>query len=103
MALTPLQMIPTDHFDQARRRFVEVYGSLAVMNTYLKVALVLSAVVQAGLIVVCVRIQRAAQDVTPLVVRIDEVGRAEAIRYADFAYQPREPEIRYFLTEFVTR
>jgi type IV secretion system protein VirB5 len=103
MALTALQMIPTDDFARARRRFVEVYGSIAVMNTYLKIALLAMALVQVGLVVLCLRTQQMVQNFKPLVIRINDVGRAEAIRYADFEYQPRETEIRYFLSEFVVR
>ncbi|HEY6248740.1 MAG TPA: VirB8/TrbF family protein, partial [Candidatus Angelobacter sp.] len=33
-------------------------------------------------------------------VRIDEIGRAEAIKYDDLNYKPQEKEIKYFLTEF---
>jgi len=38
-----------------------------------------------------------------LVVRINEIGRAEAVTYESFEYQPREAEIRYFLMDFVQR
>ena len=39
----------------------------------------------------------------PLVVRIDDVGRAEAVQYDATAYQPQPPELRYFLTQFVVK
>ena len=39
----------------------------------------------------------------PLVVRIDDVGRAEAVQYDATAYQPQAPELRYFLTQFVVK
>ena len=42
-------------------------------------------------------------DVKPLVVRIDEVGRAEAVAYDASRYQPQPPELRYFLTQFVVK
>ena len=32
--------------------------------------------------------------------RIDAIGKAEAIRYDDLNYKPQEKEIKYFLTEF---
>jgi type IV secretion system protein VirB5 len=41
--------------------------------------------------------------VKPLVVRIDEVGRAEAVVYDASRYQPQPPELRYFLTQFVVK
>ena len=39
----------------------------------------------------------------PLVIRIDEVGRAEAVAYDASRYQPQPPELRYFLTQFVVK
>ena len=36
--------------DGAKRQFVELYGSALVMNTYLKIALVLLALVALGLV-----------------------------------------------------
>ena len=39
----------------------------------------------------------------PLVIRIDEVGRAEAVAYDATRYQPQPPELRYFLTQFVVK
>ena len=38
-----------------------------------------------------------------LVVRIDDVGRAEAVVYDASRYQPQPPELRYFLTQFVVK
>jgi type IV secretory pathway TrbF-like protein len=37
------------------------------------------------------------------VIRINEVGRAEAVAYDSLTYQPRDAEVRYFLMDFVTR
>ena len=41
--------------------------------------------------------------VKPLVIRIDEVGRAEAVQYDATGYQPQPPELRYFLTQFIVK
>ena len=48
-----------------------------------------------------VRISKAAANVKPLIIRVNDVGRADAIAYQDFTYKPQAPEIRYFLTQFV--
>jgi type IV secretory pathway TrbF-like protein len=102
--LTALQMAsPGKDFAAAKRQFVEIYGSTAVMNTYLKIALLCMALVQVGLIVLNVRTQHMVQNFRPLVIRINDVGRAEAVKYADFEYQPHEAEVRYFLSDFVER
>ena len=50
----------------------------------------------------CATAARYSQ-VRPLVVRIDDVGRAEAVQYDAAAYQPQPPELRYFLTQFTIK
>src|SRR5213595_2060745 len=89
--------------DGAKRQFAELYGSALVMNTYLKIALVLLALVALGLVGLNVHTVSKYANVKPLVVRIDDVGRAEAVQYDATAYQPQAPELRYFLTQFVVK
>jgi type IV secretory pathway TrbF-like protein len=89
--------------ENAKRQFVELYGSALVMNTYLKIALLLACLLALGLLVLNFRMQAAAANVKPLVVRIDDVGRAEAVQYDASAYRPQAPELRYFLTQFVVK
>src|SRR5215475_4147702 len=73
------------------------------MNTYLKIAVVLLALVALGLVALNFRTVATYANVKPLVVRIDDVGRAEAVQYDATAYQPQAPELRYFLTQFVVK
>jgi type IV secretory pathway TrbF-like protein len=89
--------------ENAKRQFVELYGSALVMNTYLKIALVLVSLVALGLLALNLHTASRFADVKPLVVRIDEVGRAEAVQYDASTYQPQAPELRYFLTQFVVK
>ena len=89
--------------ETAKRQFVELYGSALVMNTYLKIAVVLLALVALGLVALNFRTVATYANVKPLVVRIDDVGRAEAVQYDATAYQPQPPELRYFLTQFVVK
>ena len=89
--------------ENAKRQFVELYGSALVMNTYLKLALLLACLLALGLLALNFRTQAAAANVKPLVVRIDDVGRAEAVQYDASAYRPQPPELRYFLTQFVVK
>ena len=91
------------NLDSAKRQFVELYGSALVMNTYLKLALLLVSLIAVGLLVLNYRTQAAAAELKPLVVRIDEVGRAEAVAYDASGYAPQAPELRYFLTQFVVK
>jgi type IV secretion system protein VirB5 len=88
--------------ENAKRQFVEVYGSALVMNTYLKLALLLVSLLALELLILNFRTQAAAT-VRPLVVRIDDVGRAEAVQYDAATYRPQAPELRYFLTQFVVK
>src|SRR5438445_9793363 len=95
--------LPPKTLESAKRQFVELYGSALVMNTYLKIALLLVSLVSLGLLGLNFRTQAKFSNVKPLVVRIDEVGRAEAVQYDASAYQPQAPELRYFLTQFVVK
>jgi type IV secretion system protein VirB5 len=89
--------------ENAKRQFVELYGSALVMNTYLKIALVLVSLVAVGLLALNFHTTARYSQLKPLIIRIDEVGRAEAVQYDATAYQPRPPELRYFLTQFVVK
>lgn len=89
--------------ESAKRQFVELYGSALVMNTYLKISLVLVSLVALGLLGLNFHTAARYSQVRPLVVRIDEVGRAEAVQYDASHYQPQPPELRYFLTQFVVK
>src|SRR5688500_17562599 len=89
--------------ENAKRQFVELYGSALVMNTYLKIALVLMSVVAVGLLALNFHTAAKYANVKPLVIRIDEVGRADAVPVDTAAYQPQAPELRYFLTQFVVK
>ena len=89
--------------ENAKRQFVELYGSALVMNTYLKIALVLVSLVALGLLALNFRTVSKYANVRPLVIRIDDVGRAEAVQYDASAYAPQAPELRYFLTQFIVK
>jgi type IV secretory pathway TrbF-like protein len=89
--------------ESAKRQFVELYGSALVMNTYLKIALLLVSTLALGLLALNFRTQAKYANVKPLVVRIDAVGRAEAVQYDASTYHVEAPELRYFLTQFVVK
>lgn len=95
--------LPPKTLENAKRQFVEVYGSALVMNTYLKISLLLVSLLALGLVGLNFHTVSKYSRVRPLVVRIDEVGRAEAVQYDATTYQPQAPEIRYFLTQFVVK
>jgi type IV secretion system protein VirB5 len=90
------------NFDDAKRLYLEQYGDPMVTNTYLKIALVLISLVAVGLGLIDLRTIRTFQNFRPLVIRIDDLGRAEAINYHNFEYKPQDAEAKYFLSQFST-
>ena len=83
---------------------MELYGSALVTNTYLKIALALVSLVALGLVVLNFHtVVDGTPQIKPLVIRIDDVGRAEAVQYDATGYQPQPPELRYFLTQFIVK
>jgi len=89
-------------FQDAKRLYLEQYGDPMVTNTYLKIALVLLALVAVGLALVDLKTIRTFQNFRPLVIRIDDLGRAEALNYTSFEYKPQDLEAKYFLSQFCT-
>jgi type IV secretory pathway TrbF-like protein len=89
-----------DTFHDAKRLYLEQCGDPMVTNTYLKIALALLALVAVGLVLVDLRTIRTFQNFRPLVIRIDDLGRAEAINYHNLEYKPQDAEAKYFLSEF---
>jgi type IV secretory pathway TrbF-like protein len=87
-------------FENAKRLYLESYGDPMVTNTYLKIALVLISLVAVGLALVDLKTVRTFQNFRPLVIRIDDLGRAEAINYHNLEYKPQDAEAKYFLSEF---
>jgi type IV secretory pathway TrbF-like protein len=93
-------MEPDASFQNAKRLYLESCGDPMVTNTYLKIALVLVSLVAVGLALVDLKTIRTFQNFRPLVIRIDDLGRAEAINYHNLEYKPQDAEAKYFLSEF---
>jgi type IV secretory pathway TrbF-like protein len=87
-------------FNAAKQLYAEQFGDAIVTNTYLKIALLAMSLVSAGLIYANVRTLRMVKNFKPLVIRIDDIGRAEAVKYDTFGYKPEDAEVKYFLSEF---
>jgi type IV secretory pathway component VirB8 len=87
-------------FYDAKRLYLEQYGDPMVTNTYLKIALALLSIVCVALGLIDLRTIRTFQNFRPLVIRINDVGRAEAISYQSFDYKPQAAETKYFLSQF---
>src|SRR5450432_2754580 len=89
-------------FHNAKRLYLEQYGDPMVTNTYLKIALTLVSLVAVGLLVLDLKTIRTFENFRPLVIRIDDLGRAEAINYHNLEYKPQDAEAKYFLSHFCT-
>ena len=87
-------------FQDAKRLYLEQYGDPMVTNTYLKIALTLVSVVAVGLLILNLKTIRTFENFRPLVIRIDDLGRAEAINYHNLEYKPQDAEAKYFLSRF---
>ena len=55
----------------------------------------------AGAVLLAFKTYSTFTNVRPLIVRINDVGRAEVVHYNAMEYTPREAELKYFLTQFV--
>ena len=86
----------------AGREYAEIWGEAVAANRKLRTILIfLSASIVLG-VVVLLRIA-GAEPPRPIVVRVDEVGRAEALAYEAATAQadPLDPTTKYFLNRFV--
>jgi type IV secretory pathway component VirB8 len=84
------------------RKYLEQHAAALVTGRYLRIALLCMTAACLGLLALNLRALHTLASFKPLVVRIDSVGRAEAVPSDSFRYQPREAEVKYFLVQFVT-
>jgi len=87
-------------FNEAKQLYLEKYGDAIVTNNYLKIALVLLCLAALALVFLNLRTIRIFQNFRPLVIRIDQLGRAQAVDYRSLEYLPGDREAKYFLSEF---
>ena len=91
---------PSPEITRAAERYLEQYGDPLVMNTWLKITILCLVVVCLMLAALVFRSQKALAGMHPLIIRINDVGRAEAIDYRNFQYRPQEAENKYYLTRW---
>ena len=91
---------PVREITRAAERYLEQYGDPIVMNTYLKVTVLVLGAVSVVLSGLVYKSEKALADVHPMIVRINDVGRAEAIDYRNFQYRPQEAENKYYLSRW---
>lgn len=87
-------------FNEAKQLYMEQFGEAVVTNGYLKIALALLSLATFSLVGLNIKVIHTFRNFRPLVIRIDEIGRAQAVSYDTFAYKPEGKEAKYFLTQF---
>src|SRR5579864_1476158 len=90
----------TPEITRAAEHYLEQYGDPLVMNTYLKVTILVLAGVCIALTTLTFKSQQALANMHPMIVRINDVGHAEAIDYRNFQFRPQEAENKYYLTRW---
>ena len=85
---------------RAAERYLEQYGDPLVMNTYLKVTILVLGLVSLALAGLVFKSQNALASMKPMIIRINDVGRAEAIDYRNYQYRPQEAENKYYLSRW---
>jgi type IV secretion system protein VirB5 len=91
---------PSQEITRAAERYLEQYGDPLVMNTYLKITILVLAVISLVLAGLTFKSQKALATMHPMIIRINDVGRAEAIDYRNFQYRPQEAENKYYLSRW---
>ncbi|MGB8322455.1 MAG: VirB8/TrbF family protein [Candidatus Acidiferrum sp.] len=87
-------------FNEAKQLYLEQYASAIVTGGYLKIAVAVLSLVILGLVLMNLKVVRTLENFKPLVIRIDELGRAQAVAYESLSYKPEYKETKYFLTRF---
>jgi type IV secretory pathway component VirB8 len=87
---------------ETERLYLESFAQPLTKNTWLTGAVMVLAVALVGSVAVNFYAVNSAHAKRPYVVRIDSLGRAEAVDSEGFKYAPQESEVRYFLGQFVT-
>jgi type IV secretion system protein VirB5 len=90
----------TPEITRAAERYLEQYGDPLVMNTYLKVTILVLGLVCLALAALVFKSQTALASIKPMIIRINDVGRAEAIDYRNYQYRPQEAENKYYLSRW---
>ena len=86
----------------AGKEFAEIWGEAIHANRHLRVLSVVLGLLCLLLIITVFRLS-GAEPPRPIVVRVDEVGRAEAVAYevAQAQADPLDPTTKYFLNRFL--
>jgi type IV secretion system protein VirB5 len=90
--LTPAQSLLVDRIGN------EVYSSHYAERKAYRFIIACGTVVLLGSL--AMNLSLALRPIANRYIRIDEMGRAQAIQYSDLNYSPREGEVRTYLTDW---
>jgi type IV secretory pathway TrbF-like protein len=79
------------------------FGRLAAENKALFAVIGILVVALAALAYEVLANTRAIASFRPTVIRIDDLGNAQPIYLSDSVYKPQAPEVKHFLSDFVTK
>ncbi|MGA8595071.1 MAG: VirB8/TrbF family protein [Bryobacteraceae bacterium] len=85
------------------RSKAEQFGSLALANNYLLAVIGILAIALAVLGWEVWHNTQAIAQFRPIVVRINELGNAQAVYLSESSYRPQAAEVKHFLSDFVTK
>ena len=85
------------------RSKAEQFGSLALANNYLLAVIGILVIALAVLGWEVWRNTEAIAQFRPIVVRINDLGNAQAVYLSDASYRPQAAEVKHFLSDFVTK
>ena len=86
--------------NETRTKFLEAYAEPVVTNTYLKVSVLVLALVSVTTLLLLYRAQTAALQLKPLIVAVTDSGRGQVMRYDDFRAVPIERVSKYYLARW---
>jgi type IV secretory pathway TrbF-like protein len=98
----PVEETKSPEITRAAQRYLEQYGDPLVMNTYLKITILVIGGICVMLGALTFKSQTALASMRPLVIRINDVGHADAIDYRNYDYKPQEAENKYYLSRWAT-
>lgn len=87
-------------FNEAKQLYLEKYGDAITTGTYLKATVAVLSLIVLGLVLLNVKTVQTFRNWRPLVIRVDDIGRAQALDYRSLEYHPGDAEAKYFLSEF---
>jgi type IV secretion system protein VirB5 len=85
---------------RAAERYLEENATPLVENTWQRIVILALVAVCGMLGALNWKSQKALASMHPMIVRINDVGRAEAIDYRNFQYRPQETENKYYLSRW---